>query len=280
VTTPADPLPSVAAWIAQLGQIFATFDARTQDSGHISYGVLGADGRRRFVKTAGDSAISPGGTPHHERVEILRRTAAIQHGIDHPALVPLEDVVEASDGVVIVHEWFEGEVLRSPAEKRDDPGEAHSRFRALSLPEIAAAIDAIIDVHVSLERAGWIAGDFYDGCLMYDFDNRTIKLIDLECYHRGPFVNGVGRLPGSTRFMAPEEFAKGDPIDARTTVYNLGRMLEIFLASRYPYPELENVTKRATSGRPDRRQASVSVLQIEWRAAVERSGVVGLGGRC
>ena len=182
----------------------------------------------------------------------------------------LEAVVEATDGVVIVQDWFDGELLRSPAARRDDPGEACSRFRALPFAEIVAALDTILDVHVALERAGWIAGDFYDGCLMYDFDERIIKLIDLECYHRGPFVNEVGRLPGSSRFMAPEELTTDALVDGRTTVHNLGRMLEIFLTSGHPCPELETVTNRATADEPDRRQASVAALQVEWRSAVEQ----------
>ncbi len=257
----------VAAVIDQIGQVFATFDARTQDSGHVSHGVLGADGRRWFVKTAGDDSDSPGGTTREDRVEALRRVAAIHDTVDHPALVPLEAVVEAADGVLLVHDWFEGELLRSPAEKRDDPDEAFSRFRALPAGEVAAALDAVIDVHVALEDAGWVAGDFYDGCLMYDFDDRNVKLIDLEFYHRGPYVNEVGRLPGSTRSMAPEEHTKGALIDARTTVYNLGRMLEIFVTN--PHRALERVTSRAMADVPERRQASVAALQVEWRSALE-----------
>lgn len=276
-TRSRSPLP-VTEVIDHLGHVFATFDDRTQDSGHISYGVLGADGRRRFVKTAGNSGASPGGIPRHERVEALRRAAAIQDDVAHPAFVPVEAVVEASDGVLIVHDWFDGELLRSPAGKRDDPGEACSRFRALPFAEVAAALDTIVDVHAALEHAGWIAGDFYDGCLMYDFGSREIKLIDLEYYRPGPFVNDVGRLPGSLRFMAPEELAKGARIDARTTVYNVGRMLEIFLTSQHPHPELEAVTRRATEDRSDRRQASVAALRAEWRAAVEEVGSAALGG--
>jgi serine/threonine-protein kinase len=276
VTTRIESHQSVAGAIDQMGQTFAVFDARTQDSGHISYGVLGADGHRWFVKTGGDYSDSPGGTTRASRVEALRRAAAIQDAVDHPVLVPLEAVVEAADGVLIVHAWFEGELLRSPAEKRDDPDEAFSRFRALPVPEIAAALDAVIDVHVALERAGWVAGDFYDGCLMYDFGNRTMKLIDLEAYHRGPYLNDVGRLPGSTRFMAPEEHTKGALIDARTTVYNLGRMLEIFLTDQHPHRALGGVTRRATADLPERRQASVAALQAEWRSALEQVASVAL----
>jgi len=69
---------------------------------------------------------------------------------------------------------------------------------------------------------------------MYAFDTRQIKVIDLESYHRGPYLNEAGRLPGSTRYMAPEEHTRGAMIDARTTVFNLGRMIEIFLTERFP----------------------------------------------
>jgi serine/threonine-protein kinase len=259
---------SVAALVGRLGRVFATFDASTQDSGHVSYGVLAADGRRHFVKTAGDRSVSPGGATHRERVEALRRAASIQHEVDHPALVPLQRVIEAADGVVVVHDWFDGELLRSPTERRNDPREAFSRFRSLPVPEIVTALDAVIDLHATLEHTGWLAGDFYDGCLMYDFADRRITVMDLEAYHRGSFVNEVGRLPGSSRFMAPEEHTKGATIDARTTVFNLGRMLEIFLTSTHQHRALVELSAAATAVLPEERPPSVAALQRAWRSAI------------
>lgn len=256
----------VSAVLDRLGRTFATFDARTQDSGHVSYGVIDDQGRRWFVKTAGDDVVSPGGTTRPDRIVALRQAAAIQSGLDHPALVPVEAVFEASDGIAVVYDWFEGELLRSPAERREDPAEAHARFRALPAPEVATALDSVIDLHVLLERAGWIAGDFYDGCLMYDFDARAIKVIDLEAYHQGSYINEVGRLPGSTRFMAPEEHMKGAAITASTTVYNLGRMLDIFL--RTQPPAVAAIIRRATATAPEARPSSVAELQREWRSAL------------
>src|SRR6059058_5730517 len=101
---------------------------------------------------------------------------------------------------------------------------------------------------------------------MYDFTKQQLKVIDLECYRRGAYVNEVGRLPGSTRFMAPEEHRKGALIDARTTVFNLGRM--IILLSRNPLPALQELTEQATADDPDERPASVTALQRAWRSAL------------
>ncbi len=257
--------PTTATLVDQLGAVFATFDERTQDSGHVSYGVETADGGRLFVKTAGGPAASPGGATHSERVRVLQSAAAIQEEVEHHGLVPLRRVLDASDGVAIVYDWFDGELLRCPAERRTDPAEAHVRFQHLHRDEIVAALDVVIDLHVELERRGWIAGDFYDGCLMYDFARSQLKVIDLEAYRRGAYVNDVGRLPGSTRFMAPEEHRRGSRIDARTTVHNLGRMVEIFLSSRHGDAELEKVTATATAAAPAQRHRSVADLQDAWR---------------
>jgi ribosomal protein S18 acetylase RimI-like enzyme len=257
---------TTAEVVASLGTTFAVFD-RTQDSGHVSYGVVTADGRRLFVKTSGGPEDSPGGLSRAGRAEALRRTARLHGEVEHPTLVTLHEVVEARDGVVLVHEWFEGELLGCPRDRRDDPAEAHDRFKRLPAGEIATALDQVLSLHVALEQAGWIAGDFYDGCLMYDAGTRRIVVMDFESYRQGAYLNDRGRLPGSTRFMAPEELRLGATVDSRTTVFNLGRMLEIFLLARHDLPSVAAVVARATAERPEARPASVSDLWAAWRAA-------------
>jgi serine/threonine-protein kinase len=39
----------------------------------------------------------------------------------------------------------------------------------------------------------------------------------------------MGRMFGSSLFMAPEEFERGARIDERTTVFTLGRAMSVFL---------------------------------------------------
>ncbi|MFC6707928.1 hypothetical protein [Flexivirga alba] len=243
------------------------FDSRTQDSGHISYGVRDLSGRRWFVKTPGAEAPSAGGTTREERSRALELAAEVSSAVEHPALIPLDRIIETEEGVVTVSAWFDGELVRAPAELRDDPEHAFSRFKSLPTNEIVAALDAIIELHVRLGEEGWIAGDLYDGCLMYDFATRAIKVMDFECYHRGSYVNHVGRLPGSTRFMAPEESTKGAVIDCRTTVFNLGRMIEILLLERNPDHPSRDVVRAATSEDPSKRPASLADFHRAWRAA-------------
>ena len=229
--------------------MFATFDQ--QDSGNISYGAW-IDGQRYFVKTAG--AVD---ADHPARVAWLRNAAAIARAVQHPALPVLHRVIESPAGPQLVYDWFEGELLGVPRPRRDDPASSYQRFRALPAHEITAALAEIYELHVALVRAGWIAGDFYDGCLMYDFTTRALRVIDLDNYHQGPYTNTMGRMYGSTRFMAPEEFTLGARIDERTTVFNLGRAALVFLDEQAT-PAQRTAANRACSAEPGDRFASVA----------------------
>ncbi len=214
-------------YLRQIGNVFARFD--TQDSGNISYGVQ-VDGERYFVKSAGLPDDMQPYLNHAQRVALLWNAVQLAQTIVHPALCPLYHVIESPHGPLLVYAWIEGELIGVPREQRDDPASTYQRFRALPAAEIMGALDVIFDLHAYLAAAGWIAVDFYDGCLLYDFRHQTLRIIDLDTYHQGPFVNEMGRMFGASRFMAPEEFQLGATIDQRTNVFTLGRMIAVFLA--------------------------------------------------
>jgi serine/threonine-protein kinase len=172
---------------------------------------------------------------------------------------------------MLVYDWAEGELLHAPAERRSDPATAFQRFRRLAADEIAAAVAAAIGVHVGLCGRGWVACDFYDGAMMYDFAARRLSMFDLDSYSRGPFVNQMGRLFGSERFMAPEEFVKGALIDERTTVFNLGRCAAVFLGdgtvarAAFRGSDAQHAAMAAAcQPDPDRRLQRVADLAATW----------------
>jgi serine/threonine-protein kinase len=227
------------------GEVFARFDR--QDSGNISYGVRSGE-LRYFVKTAGASGSA----------ELLRNAAVLAQSCSHPLLVPLRRVIESPHGPLLVYDWFDGELL-------DRRAEASQRFRAL--PSLPRWLTAIFDLHVVLADAGWIANDFYDGCLMYDFQANELRVIDLDLYRRGPFRNEMGRLFGSTRFMAPEEFELGALIDERTTVFNMGRAAFVFLGEPDGFrgsPAQLAAARIACQADPARRFASLRAFRDAW----------------
>jgi hypothetical protein len=250
-------------FVAQHADVFAVFDSATQDSGNVSYGVR-VDGQRYFVKTAGSPHDTRPFLSHDDRVALLRNAVRIARCVSDPALPALRNVVESAEGPLLVYDWVEGELIGTPACRRDDPTSAFARFLALDVHERVAALDAVFRVHVTLAQHGWIASDFYDGSLIYDFARRRMHVVDLDSYRDGPFTNDMGRMFGSSRFMAPEEYVLGARIDERTTVFTMGRTVQQFLP--LGTTALADLASRACQPDPARRLGSVEEFYQLWSA--------------
>lgn len=230
-----------------LGEVFA----RIETQSNVVYGVQAAGGARYFVKSSHDAAGAAA------RRNAVRFASAIRH----PALPALRRVIEAADGPVLVYDWVDGEALG-----RRDPG--HERFTALPVEEICARLSVVFDVHRVVAEAGWVAVDFYDSSLIYDFVAARMWVVDLDMYRDGPFRNEMGRMIGSTRFMASEEFELGAVIDEQTTVFTMGRAIQVFLGRRAP-AEIAAVAARACEPERARRWASMRDFVDAWTAAVQ-----------
>ncbi|MET7688924.1 serine/threonine protein kinase [Streptomyces sp. NPDC005483] len=248
-----DEIPESEPYLRSVGEVFRSF--REQDSGCISHGVRLPDGTRWFVKEATtDRAQSS-----------LDRAWAFHGTVRHPAIVPQSHRIGVGDRrTAVVMPWHDGEILYDPT--------ARARFRALPLARVHHAVDRVLDAHLAVEAAGQVAVDLYDGALLYDFDAHELRLIDLDEYRPGPFVLAEDRLPGSARFMAPEEWRRGAIIDTRTTVHVLGRTARLLLdagpgedAFRGTRAQLA-VVARATRPEPGERFGSVRELVEAWRA--------------
>jgi serine/threonine protein kinase, bacterial len=260
-------------YLRSLGTVFVEFGDLTQDSGNISYGVQ-IDAERYFVKTAGRPDDSRPFLKHEARVTLLRNAVQLSGSCRHHTLPRLYKVIESPSGPLLVYQWLEGELLGVPRSRRNDPESAFQRFRSLPAATIQVVLDAIFDLHYELAGAGWIAVDFYDGCLIYDFKSGRLGIVDLDTYSVGPFRNRMGRMFGSTRFMAPEEFELGALIDERTNIYVMGRTALIFLSDGTLNAEafrgtraLFEVVARACEPERSRRYESMGEFCRMWRAA-------------
>lgn len=252
------------AFVSRYAEVFAVFDARTQDSGNVSYGAR-VGGERLFVKTAGAPDDSRPHLRHDGRVALLRSAVRLARAVSHPALPALRNVVESPEGPLLVYDWVEGELVGTTRDRRSDPASAYARFRALDPGERAVALDIVFHLHVTLAARGWIASDFYDGSLIYDFTRRRMHVVDLDSYREGPFANDMGRMFGSDRFMAPEEYELGARIDERTTVFTMGRVVAELMSSGTA--GIERLVARACEVRPDRRFQRMTEFHDAWLAA-------------
>ncbi len=137
-----------------------------------------------------------------------------------------------------------------------------------------AAFEAVFDYHLEVEKRNYLAIDFYDGSMLYDFESQRIKICDIDQYERRPYRNTMGRMWGSSRFMSPEEFELGAAVDELTNIYTMGatafcllgngvakedRSFEGWCCSR----ELYETAAKAVSSDRDDRFASVAEFQGE-----------------
>ncbi len=258
-------------FFSRVGEVYRIF--RHQDSGCISYGIRSGD-RKWFVKYGEDPQSVAG----------LQRARKINSTVRHDALPPLRRTLQIPDGIVLIYDWVPGEVLYEPScfrgsRGRDHPERPPKRFRSLPTHKIVAALSVIYAVHRALAEYGYIAVDFYDGSMIYDFDSSTVYLCDLDEYRTGPFYLADERNPGSRRFMAPEEWKRGAHIDQVTNVYSLGRAAVIFLgegelisATWRGNKALHKVVDRATQVRREDRYSSVAEFVDHWQKAVQQGG--------
>ena len=100
------------------------------------------------------------------------------------------------------------------------------------------------------------------------------RLIDLDHYRDRPFTNEMGRMFGSTRFMAPEEFELGAIIDEVTNVFTMGRVISVFLSDgtlEFTHfrcgSSLYEVMIRACQPERKERFPSTKAFHAAWRAA-------------
>ena len=248
------------------GEPFEVYDQ--QDSGNICFGVRSGE-EKRFIKVAGASTARASVTPE-EAIRRMRECSAVWHALKHPALLGLIEDKPVPGGYVQVFEYFEGRCM-SPMY-----GE-HERFMALPVEEKLGIYETVLAFHEHVSKCGYVAIDFYDGCVLYNFDTRQTQLCDVEFYRPGPLVNEMGRMWGSSRFMSPEEFTLGAVIDERSNVYTMGQMaFQLFGGGTDHAPELWRASQAiyraamaAVSERREDRYGSVADYHAAWNAALK-----------
>ncbi len=187
-------------------------------------------------------------------------------------LPPFRRAIESPRGPVLVYDFVEAEGLNpagTTARDREDPVHPHARFRALPVADVLRSLDAVYGLLLLLAERGYVGVDWYDGCLLHGFASGRTFVCDLDEFREGPFTVEEDRLPGSTRFMAPEELVRGSRIDQVTNVFSYGRTAEVLLRDRLS-PAQTAVVARATHAERSQRYPSVATFVEAWRAARAR----------
>lgn len=263
-------------FLGELGKLFCVFDE--QDSGNISFG-LDSGTEQLFVKYAGAKTIDYSGKTE-DAVCRLQQAMPVYEALRHPHLVELREHFAVADGYVAVFAWFPGECLHAhwaftPQEKYCHPASPSYRYKQLPIGCRLESLDSIFAFHAFVAAQGYVAIDFYDGSVLYDFAQHRTKICDIDVYAKRPYYNTMGRLWGSSRFMSPEEYELGAVIDEVTTVFTLGATALAFLGGETDHAfekwdgnmALFEVAQKAVNPERRERYTSIAAFRAAWDAA-------------
>lgn len=248
------------------GKVFQVFD--DQDSGNICFGTE-KNGEKYFVKFAGARTNAYDGNPD-DAVSRLKATVLIYENLKHKNLIEYVESKEIGNGFAVVFKWADGVCMG-----RAYP-ESHRKFTALPQEARLQIFADILDFMRYAVSRNFVAIDFYDGSILYDFEKRKTTVCDIDFFRKSPTVNDMGRMWGSARFMSPEEFTYGAPLDEVTNVYTLGA-LAFALFGNYCRDRahwqlnsrLYKVAQRAVSNIRSERQQFIEEFTDEWNRNIE-----------
>ncbi len=249
----------------EYGTVFKIYD--DQDSGNICFGTE-KDGQRYFVKFAGAPTERYSGDPA-DAIARLKSTLPIYSELKHENLIDLIEAKEIGGGFAMVFKWADGDCMG-----RMYPA-AHSRFMQLPIDARLTVFHDILDFFEYIVSQNYVAIDFYDGSIMYDFENDKTTICDIDFFRKLPCTNEMGRMWGSSLFQSPEEYQIGAAIDEITNVYTLGAtafaLFGEYNRTRDKWQlsdKLFEIATRAVSDDRIARQQSIRQLIEEWEAAL------------
>jgi aminoglycoside phosphotransferase (APT) family kinase protein len=250
------------SFIEQYGEVFKIYD--DQDSGNICFGVQNGE-KRYFIKFAGAPTEQYSGKPE-DAIARLKSTVPIYQDLAHPNLIRFIKGEEVGGGFAAIFEWIDGECMGIMYPR--------SRKKFLQMPDSTRleVFNDILAFHIHMIKQGYVAIDFYDGSILYDFGTKQTFICDIDLYSKMPYINTMGRMWGSSRFMSPEEFTLGEVIDEITNVYVIGATaFALFGGERNRSidkwrfgNELYKVALKAVNDNREDRQQSLSEFETEW----------------
>ena len=242
--------PQDLSWIAEEGHVFSAIDQT--GSGCILFGIEKND-RKYWYKIAGAKTVEAE-VFAEESIRLLRYAVQVDRDITHPLLCPLIRDFTRDGFYVAVYAYVDGECLFD--HWNFDFYMAHpevitpmQRFHDLPVEKRLMAAEGLFSFMQTVIDAGYLAVDFYDSSILYDFATDKMALCDIDLFQKAPLVNDAGPgYFGTTRLKAPEENEKGAAIDEQTNLFTLGAILfDMFTRidiSQTPHVYPENVPER------------------------------------
>ncbi|HEU0254161.1 MAG TPA: protein kinase, partial [Pyrinomonadaceae bacterium] len=188
-------------------------------------------GRKVALKLVLSSVTKDGS--HVQRFEQEARAAS---ALNHPNIIAIYEICEVNSRLMIAAEFVEGETLR----QRLSSG-------ALSLSQVLSISIQIADALAAAHKAGIVHRDIKPENVMIRPDG-YVKILDFglaklsdtesaelfaEAFTQ-KIETGSGVVIGTVGYMSPEQ-ARGQEVDARSDIFNLGALIYEMIAGQKPF---------------------------------------------
>lgn len=167
--------------------------------------------------------------------------------IKHDNLIKYIDSFEYKEFFVVIYEFAEGECLfdhwnfdRYKKTKEITP---LMKFKKLPVEKRLDVVEKLFSFFETFIDDGYVAVDFYDSSIMYDFKNDNVTFCDIDLFRKLPTINDLGKdYFGTKRLKAPEENKLGAIINEATSEFTLAAIIFDMFSN------VENIDKRYEEG--------------------------------
>lgn len=215
------------SWLNDYGTVFFVIDET--GSGCISFGVE-KDNKKYFFKIAGAKTVEAE-VSEEESIKLLKDAVQKYKDIKDDNLIKYIDSFMKNDCFVVIYEYAEGECLfdhwNFNKYKEENIIDTPSyRFKKLSLEKRLNVIENLFIFFENIVDSNYVAVDFYDSSIIYDFENDNVTFCDIDLFRKIPTKNDLGKdYYGTKRLKAPEENELGAIIDEKTNEFTLGAII-------------------------------------------------------
>lgn len=215
------------SWINEYGTFFSVIDGT--GSGCISFGVE-KDNKKYFFKIAGAKTYEAE-VSEEESIKILQEAVQKYKDIKDDNLIKYIDSFMKNDCFVVIYEFAEGECLfdhwNFDYYKENNIIETPSyRFKKLPIEKKLNVIEKLFLFFEHVVESNYVAVDFYDSSIIYDFKKEKVTFCDIDLFRKMPTINDLGKAYfGTKRLKAPEENELDAIIDEKTNEFTLSAII-------------------------------------------------------
>lgn len=279
------------SWVNDYGIVFSVIDET--GSGCISFGVQ-KDNKKYFIKIAGAKTVEAE-ISEQDSIDLLKDAVEKYKNIHHQNLIKYIDSFDINEFFAVIFEYADGECLFDHwnFEKYKNDSTLITPIQKFKKLEISKRLDVVYKLFSFFEtfiNAGYVAVDFYDSSIIYNFEKDEATFCDIDLLRKLPTKNDLGKdYYGTKRLKAPEENELGATIDELTNEFTLGAIIfdifsnvsnndkryEIGMFIPNDLEEFElntktyNVLLKATNYDRNNRYTSINEFEVEFRKSLE-----------